>query len=148
MTPAELISATSPTVGSLGGSFYFEPATLAHGKDMGLDGFRFYFLGRGGVLGDVEAPVVTSAFGYFEPALIARMWTSAKEIVPPREAGTAYVEACREHGRAHLGEVDGLEEFSRQPAPWWPHSIRPAWRCSPVGRPSPCPTTLRARPCS
>jgi len=111
MTPAELISTTSPAIASLGGSFYFQPATLARGKAMGLDGFRFYFLGRGGVLGDVEAPVVTSAFGYFEPALIARMWSSAKEIVSPREAGAAYVEACREHGRAHLGEVEGLEEF-------------------------------------
>jgi hypothetical protein len=111
MTPAELIAATSPAIGALGGSFYFQPATLARGKEMGLDGFRFYFLGRGGVLGDVEPPVVTSAFGYFEPALVARMWSSAKEIVPPREAGVAYVEACREHGRANLGEVDGLEEF-------------------------------------
>jgi hypothetical protein len=111
MTPAELISATSPAIGSLGGSFYFQPATLERGKAIGLDGFRFYFLGRGGVLGDVESPVVTSAFGYFEPALVARMWDSAKEIVPPREAGAAYVEACRDHGRAHLGEVGGLEEF-------------------------------------
>jgi hypothetical protein len=111
MTPAELISATSPAIGSLGGSFYFQPATLARGKALGLDGFRFYFLGRGGVLGDVEPAVVTSAFGYFEPALVARMWTSAKEVVPPRVAGAAYVEACREQGRAQLGEVDGLDEF-------------------------------------
>jgi hypothetical protein len=111
MTPAELISATSPAIASLGGSFYFQPATLARGKEMGLDGFRFYFLGRGGVLGDVEPAVVTSAFGYFEPALVARMWTSGKEIVAPRAAGAAYVEACREHGRAHLGDVEGLDEF-------------------------------------
>jgi hypothetical protein len=111
MTAAELISATSPAIGSLGGSFYFAPATLARGKALGLDGFRFYFLGRGGVLGDVEPPVVTSAFGYFEPSLIAKMWSSAKEVVAPREAGAAYVEACREHGRSHLGDVDGLDDF-------------------------------------
>jgi hypothetical protein len=63
MFAQELINATSPTIGKAGSAFYFHPSTLARGKEVGLDGFRFYMLGRGGVLGDVESDVVASAFG-------------------------------------------------------------------------------------
>ena len=66
-TPEELVATTASTVNGLGARFYFDPSTLAKGKELGLDGFRFYVLGRGGVLGDVESAVITSAFGYFNP---------------------------------------------------------------------------------
>lgn len=59
----ELLARISPLVGAAGSAFYVVLETLACGRETGLDGFRFYFLGRGGVLGDVEAPVVASAFG-------------------------------------------------------------------------------------
>ena len=42
--------------GDIGSAFYFHPDTLAMAKGHGLDGFRMYFLGRGGVLGDVVTP--------------------------------------------------------------------------------------------
>lgn len=108
-----LATEASPLIGSLGSAFYFAPETLARGKELGLDGFRFYFLGRGGVLGDVEAPVVQSAFGYFHPDLVARMWNSARERcpLPPREVGRVYVEASREFGRRHFDRVEGLDRF-------------------------------------
>ncbi|MEZ5343894.1 MAG: hypothetical protein R2706_21375 [Acidimicrobiales bacterium] len=111
MTPQELMDATAPKVGALGGSFYFAPATLAVGKEHGLDGMRFYILGRGGVLGDVAPAVVTSAFGYFHPAAIAKLWDSAKEIVAPRTAADLYNECCADFGRQKLADVDGLAEF-------------------------------------
>lgn len=111
MTPDELTADVSLPLYELGGSFYFAPDTLARGKELGLDGFRFYFAGRGGVLGDVEPAVVQSAFGYFHPALVEKIWTTAIERVPPREAARAYVETCREHGRKGFDGVDGLEGF-------------------------------------
>jgi hypothetical protein len=111
MTPEELVAAACPKIGALGSAFYFDRATLARGKVHGLDGFRFYVLGRGGVLGDVEPRVVTSAFGYFHPAVIDRIWTTAREKVAPRDAGRLYLECCREFGRAHLAGVAGLEAF-------------------------------------
>ena len=73
-------------IGSIGAAFYFHPDTVAKGKEVGLDGFRFYVLGRGGVLGDVEPDVVHAAFGYFHTGLIDKIWISAKEIVAPRDA--------------------------------------------------------------
>jgi hypothetical protein len=87
------------------------PETLAKGKALGLDGFRFYFLGRGGVLGDVEAPVVASAFGYFNPALVADMWDSGKAILAPREAARSHFACSAELGRRHFSDLDGLPEF-------------------------------------
>lgn len=107
----ELLAAACPPIGALGSAFYFVPETLARGKELGLDGYRFYFLGRGGVLGDVEAPVVASAFGYFEPGVVARLWDSAREVVPPRDAGRAYLGCAHDMGRRLLGGIDGLDAF-------------------------------------
>ena len=111
MTPEELVAAASPRIAALGSAFYFVPETAARGKELGLDAFRFYFLGRGGVLGDVEAPVVASAFGYWNPDLVAKMWDSARTVMPPREAGRAYFEACAELGRRRLADLPGLDAF-------------------------------------
>ncbi len=105
-TARALIDATSQATNDIGGPLYFSPSTLAAGKERGLDGMRWYILGRGGVLGDVEAPVVQSAFAYFAPGMIAKLWNTAKETVPAREAGTAYLECFAEIGRAKLGDVD------------------------------------------
>ena len=111
MNPTDLMARACPILGHLGSAFYFTPETVAAGKAVGLDGFRFYFLGRGGVLGDVESPVIASAFGYFKPALVDKMWTSARERYPAREASRLYFGCCQDHGRAHLGGVEGLSGF-------------------------------------
>jgi hypothetical protein len=111
MTPIEAIQAIKRPTGDLGAAFYFHPDTIARGKELGLDGFRFYFLGRGGVLGDVDAAVVRSAFGYFEHGLIDKMWTSAKERMPARDAAAAYEECCHHFGRAKFDGIDGLDEY-------------------------------------
>ncbi len=68
-------------------------------------------LGRGSVLGDVEAKVVASAFGYFHPAGVARIWNSARERVAPREAVRVSLEYCAQLGRTALAQVTGLEGF-------------------------------------
>ena len=101
----------APMIGAAGAAFYFVPETLASGREIGLDGFRFYFLGRGGVLGDVEAPVVASAFGYFEPGLVAHMWDTAREHVAPRDAGRAHLRCAHALGRARLSGADGLGAY-------------------------------------
>lgn len=109
----ELVNAACPDINAVGPAFYFTPETLAVGREHGLDGYRFYFLGRGGVLGDVEPDVVTSAFGYFHPALVAKMWTSGRErsSLSPREAGRLYMQCCHDFGRAHFGRLTELDAF-------------------------------------
>jgi hypothetical protein len=108
----DVISAIAAPTGDLGAASYFHPDTIARGKELGLDGFRFYFLGRGGVLGDVEPDVVVSAFGYFEPGLVAKMWNSAKERMAPRQAAREYLACNAALGRKVFGAVDGLDEYS------------------------------------
>ena len=82
------------------------------GKELGLDGFRFYILGRGGVLGDVEAPVIASAFAYFHPTSVDKVWNSAKERMAPRQAAQAYGLCCAAVGRSTFADVDGLEAYN------------------------------------
>ena len=111
MTPEELMADVCPRIHDTGWAFFFAPETLATGKELGLDGFRFYFLGRGGVLGDVDAAVVCSAFGYFEPSLVERIWDSARAVMAPRDAGRAFLACGAEFGRARFSDLDGMAAF-------------------------------------
>jgi hypothetical protein len=105
------VSQASTKIGTLGAAFYFHPDTLAVGKGHGLDGFRFYVLGRGGVLGDVESPVVSSAFGWWNPPVIDKIWASARATMAPRDAGRLYMSCAQALGTAKFSGVAGLAEF-------------------------------------
>lgn len=110
MEPIEIMRATE-AIGSIGAAFYFDPETLSRGKAAGLDGFRFYVLGRGGVLGDVEPAVVHAAFGYFSPGLVDKMWTTSVERMAPREAARLYHSCAHDLGRSRLADTPGLDGF-------------------------------------
>lgn len=111
MDPRAVMQATAGKIGDIGAAFYFTPDTLRVGKEAGLDGLRFYMLGRGGVLGDVEAGVVRAAFGYFEPGLVDKMWGSAKQVMAPRDAARLYIRCAQDLGRARFAGLDGLDGF-------------------------------------
>ena len=111
MDSASFLAQASTRIGAMGSAFYFHPDTLAVGKANGLDGFRFYILGRGGVLGDVEAAVVSSAFGWWNPETIAKLWDSARAIMAPRDAGRLYMTCAQNLGRAKFGALAGPDEF-------------------------------------
>jgi hypothetical protein len=109
----EFVATACPTIADAGPRFYFTPETLAVGSEHGLDGFRFYFLGRGGVLGDVDPDVVLCAFGYFKPEVLKHMWTTGREQASagPRELAQAYLKCCQDFGRRHLSDVKELDTF-------------------------------------
>jgi hypothetical protein len=111
MTPEQLVQTVAAPIGNIGGAFYFVPETLAVGKEHGVGGFQWYFVGRGGVLGDVEAPVVQSAFGYFRADIVAKLWSAAREKIAPRDAGRRYHVCAADFGRAKLADVDGLGAY-------------------------------------
>jgi hypothetical protein len=111
MTPEDICATTAEPLGNIGAHFYFQPETLAAGKELGLDGFRFYVLGRGGVMGDVDAALVQSGFGYFDPALVEKMWNSAKDRVAPQAAATAYLDAGYALARANFDDSPALAGF-------------------------------------
>ena len=107
----DTITAIAGPTGTIGASFYFDPKTIAAGKELGLDGFRFYILGRAGVLGDVSPTVVSSAFGYFHPSMIEKLYTSAKETMDPLACGQAYFDECGRRGAEHFADVEGLDAY-------------------------------------
>lgn len=111
MDASELVAAVCPKIRDLGWAFYFTPETAAVGESLGLDIYKFYFLGRGGVLGDAEPEVVASAFGYFSPSLVAQVWNEARSIHSPRDAALTYMSCCADLGRARFSGIDGLDDF-------------------------------------
>lgn len=111
MTDQDLSQRVSPLISDMGYRYYFAPETEVAGQELGLDIFSFYFLGRGGVLGDVEPAVVASAFGYFNPDVVTMMWNGAREKAEPRAAARRHLACCAEFGRRQFADVQGLEAF-------------------------------------
>lgn len=59
----QVASTIAPIIGSLGAKYMLDPDTAKVGVAAGYkSSFDFYFAGRGGVLGDVDADVIYAAF--------------------------------------------------------------------------------------
>ena len=65
LNPLEAASALAGPVGLLGGWFMASKSTYAYGGELGFEGMTFYYLGRGGAMGDVKPEVVASAMTFF-----------------------------------------------------------------------------------
>ena len=111
MDTASLIDATATPIHELGGAFYYAPSTAAMGEALGLDVFLFYGLGRGGVLGDVDADAVVDAFRWFKPSVVRAQWEEGRAIASPVKAASAYVEAARTYARNTFHETAVLRSF-------------------------------------
>ncbi len=95
-------AACAPLVQSLGGGFMISPQAKAFSQRHGMRGRQGYFVGRGSVLGDVDADVVTAAFGFFPADIVREMWDAGRTAVDVATAREDYAEACRDWGRARL----------------------------------------------
>ena len=111
MNNQELLSAACPVIGDLGASFYFIPETAAVGKELGMGGMEFYVLGRAGTMGNTTGAAIASAFGYFKPDFLAKVWGDAAAKCDPRKAGAAHLECCANLGRAKFASLPQLQEF-------------------------------------
>ncbi|MHB1739225.1 MAG: SCO6745 family protein [Actinomycetes bacterium] len=97
-------------VSRIGGAFMTSPYARAIAERLGLDGWSTYLVGRGGVLGDVDADVVSAAMAFFPTEFVRRHWETARSVVPPAAGAVTYRDAVAGWGREHL---DGLEEAAR-----------------------------------
>lgn len=111
MNNKELLDAACPTINTIGAAYYFTPETLQAGKDINLGGMEFYVQGRAGQMGNCDPDAVSSAFGYFSPALLRSVLEAARAKAEPRIAGAAHLEACAALGRAKLSLLPNLEAF-------------------------------------
>lgn len=121
----------------LGGAFMISREARAFGATTGVEGFHgAYTRGRGGVLGDVDADVVTAAFGFFEPGCVRAAWESVP--MSAADAADEYMVACRDFGQRKLaafGQADRLAELLRRVADAAPSTGVPlfaGWRAMPV----------------
>ena len=97
----------------MGGAFMLHPDVLGPGKEAGYPGgFSYYVVGRGGVLGDVDADVVVSAFGFFAPGLVSSLWNAGLTVEGARAAARRYADGCTTWGRSRLAEFTGAERLA------------------------------------
>jgi hypothetical protein len=112
MTPLEAAEATGTGFSRIATHFMFDAGTYARGAGLGLEGIDFYFLGRGGALGQVDADVVTATFVFFEPGVVRASWDRGSAIVDPPEAAEAWALACHDWGEANLPVKVHLARFA------------------------------------
>jgi hypothetical protein len=77
----------------------------------------FYFAGRGGVLGDVDAGVVIAAFGWWHPGYVRLMWDRGLAVAGARESAHRYAAACAAWAGDHItgfAPADRLAELAEK----------------------------------
>jgi hypothetical protein len=106
MTPDELSRQIAHPIQILGMSFYFDPLTRERATTHGLNVLEFYGLGRGGVLGDVDASVVAEAFTFFDNRTIDYFFAKARTKADPVKVAADYLEAAYVFADQTFGAVD------------------------------------------
>jgi len=110
MMPLDFVTATDSAFQNAGAAHYFHELAKPAAEGIGLDMFRFYFCGRGGVLGPVSSSVVQSSFGLFNPALLHKMWTTGGERCDVEVAAATQMQVAYDIGERYLDDIDGLAQ--------------------------------------
>jgi len=107
ITPEQAAHDAREAVVRVPGRFMTDAATYARGAELGFDGADFYLAGRGGVLGDVAAPVVTAALVFFAPEVVEPAWERAGRVMPHGQAAREWAASLHAYAREHdTGQVD------------------------------------------
>jgi hypothetical protein len=105
-----VVRATSVPIHDIGTAAYLSPDIAGWAAAWGWSNpFAFYFAGRGGMLGEVGAEVVTATMGWFAPGAVRAMYTEGVAIAPASEAATRMSEAHRMWGEKYYADVEGLD---------------------------------------
>lgn len=100
-------------VGEIGGMWLLDRGVLDAGRAAGYpNGYAYYITGRGGVLGDVDADVVTAGFAFFQPGLVRTMWEKGIAVEGARAAARRYGHACAEFGRPLVAGFAGAARLA------------------------------------
>jgi hypothetical protein len=104
------VQATSVPIHDIGTAIYLSPDVMGWAAEWGWSNpFAFYFAGRGGMLGDVNADVVRSAFGWFEPGAVKAMFEEGAAVKGTAGAAARMAEAHGMWGRKHWADVPDVE---------------------------------------
>jgi hypothetical protein len=113
LSAEETIRAVDHIVHNVGTAWMIHEDTVARGEKYGY-GKRlpFYFAGRGGVLGNVDAGVVVAAFGYWEPGLVRLMWERGLAVASAREGARRYAQVCAAWADDHLADFEPADRLA------------------------------------
>ncbi|MGJ6968413.1 SCO6745 family protein [Streptosporangium sp. G11] len=112
MTPDDVVRHTKHTVIRAGAAFGHDPVYRTRGRQLGLTRWPFYFGGRAGVLGDVDADVVAAVCGFFARKLVTEAWSTARALTSLGHIVEADIEECLRWGRNVYDELSGLERLA------------------------------------
>lgn len=98
----DLVRRLAQPIIDLPSNFMLDSATYERGNELGFDGIDFYVCGRGGVLGDVDAGVVSAAFVFFNPTMIRQRWERGTKVMPPRQAADEFAACLHRWSSYHL----------------------------------------------
>lgn len=139
LTAEETVQAVDKVLHDVGTVWMLHPETQARGAAHGYPKhLAFYFAGRGGVLGDVDAGVVTAAMGWWHPGIVRLMWDRGLAVAGAREGARRYAQACADWANDHLtgfADTDRLAELAGQVVSGAEESGLPlfaGWRAEPL----------------
>lgn len=112
LTPQETAGLVKDAIINVGAAFGHETAFSEAGRRLGLDRWAFYFGARAGVLGPVDAEVVTAVCGFFSPSLVCPAWESALAAAAPAELVAEDVRLCIAWARRHLAGLPGVDRLA------------------------------------
>lgn len=108
---ATAVAAKGP-IGDLGGAWMSSDAEEQVLADAGLVDWQLYFLGRHGVLGDVDPDVILAAAFVFPADHLRREWTAARAVMTPAEGLRRYLALCHLWGREKLAGFAHAERLA------------------------------------
>jgi hypothetical protein len=113
LTGEQTVQAADRVLHDVGTAWMIHDDTRRRGEEYGYGKFQpFYFAGRGGVLGDVEADVVIAAFGWWNPNYVRLMWGRGLAVAGARESARRYNQACAAWAEDHLAGFDHADRLS------------------------------------
>jgi hypothetical protein len=118
LTAEETVQAVDPVLHDVGTAWMIHEDMKARAEEYGYGRpLPFYFAGRGGVLGDVDAGVVVAAMGWWEPGIVRVMWERGLAVAGAREGARRYAQACARWADDHLAgfpHADRLSELAER----------------------------------
>lgn len=104
MNGEQIAADVAAAVGGLSQGFLLDPATYVHGTEQGFQGLDFYFVGRAGVLGEVDADVVVSALVFFHPDVVHTAWESSAPVMQRAKGAAAFAGCGARWADEHLAD--------------------------------------------
>jgi hypothetical protein len=136
LSAAETVRAADTIIHDVGSRWMLSRRTAERGVEHGFaNPFAFYFAGRCGVMGDVDADVVSAALGWFEPGFVRAQWDEGIAVAGAREATRRYILGCVAWAEEHVPDDPRLTELAERVARASSGSGLPlfcGWRAEPL----------------